>query len=556
MTYGDVVGGRWGCRAVAVISPSKWPGSRSNTRLPSADPVSERATLFLIRRTLCSQLGEKGRSTPSPIDEILPPLTSSNEVDLQLYAFIAIIIREFVQTWYSKITPDQVFVEEVVNVIAHCTRALEQRLRNVDLESLFFDELPELLEVHVQAYRTAHRPFNPRPFQSNPREIYHSICPFPALSPVPHLESESSIQQQKENEAVYRQLLVQGVLAVLLPTEDLENDCLMAIVGQIFSEMILGGAIGGKASEPWLLWEGITKLAEAIQGRLRNKSNTQVGFDGSLTDGKGPAAFDISGRSSKSWRIGQAIQNTFWLVLQYIFLALSVARLVVITVASSTHLPSRIAPTMKVTGSVPLEDEVEPPRLTNSNTAPKGRVTATKQPILKMKMWSCAAVLLDLSVRMPWLSAAISMVQWAAVAGPGEVGNTDGILDKLLSDAIQRHILDPSLLPLLLRTARAALFPNNAPAPPRQIPSAPEQLLIRRRGAEAILSLVPPKIQEVYFGPGEERRVNEVEELLNILDDSYCNKHLMYGAVELILTRLMPELAEKGVEELLEERLS
>ena len=85
---------------------------------------------------------------------------------------------------------------------------------------------------------------------------------------------------------------------------------------------------------------------------------------------------------------------------------------------------------MKVTGSVPLEDEAEPPRLTNSNTAPKSRVTATKQPILKMKMWSCAAVLLDLSVRMPWLSAAISMVQWAAVAGPGEVGNTDGILDK------------------------------------------------------------------------------------------------------------------------------
>lgn len=124
--------------------------SRQNVRLPLTDALSERATLFLIRRTLCSQLGDKGRSTPAPIDEILPPLTSSNEVDLQLYALIAIIIREFVQTWYGKITPDQVFVEEVVKIIAHCTRALEQRLRNVDLESLLFDELPELLEVHVQ----------------------------------------------------------------------------------------------------------------------------------------------------------------------------------------------------------------------------------------------------------------------------------------------------------------------------------------------------------------------------------------------------------------------
>ncbi len=132
------------------IPKTETPASRQNVRVPLTDALSERATLFLIRRTLCSQLGDKGRSTPAPIDEILPPLTSSNEVDLQLYALIAIIIREFVQIWYGKITLDQVFVEEVVKIIAHCTRALEQRLRNVDLESLLFDELPELLEVHVQ----------------------------------------------------------------------------------------------------------------------------------------------------------------------------------------------------------------------------------------------------------------------------------------------------------------------------------------------------------------------------------------------------------------------
>ncbi len=54
------------------------------------------------------------------------------------------------QNWYNKITPDETFVAEIVQVIAHCTRALEQRLRMVDLESLLFDELPELLAAHVQ----------------------------------------------------------------------------------------------------------------------------------------------------------------------------------------------------------------------------------------------------------------------------------------------------------------------------------------------------------------------------------------------------------------------
>jgi hypothetical protein len=118
------------------------------------DTTSDRATAAFIRRTLCSHdvllgNGEKGRNTPRPIEQVLPPLTSSNEVDIQLYGIIAVIIKEFVQTWYSKITPDHVFVDEVLQIIAHCTRALEQRLRKVDLEALLLDEIPELVEAHL-----------------------------------------------------------------------------------------------------------------------------------------------------------------------------------------------------------------------------------------------------------------------------------------------------------------------------------------------------------------------------------------------------------------------
>jgi hypothetical protein len=94
---------------------------------------------------------DKGRDISTPIDELLPPLTSRNDVDLQLYALIAIILREYVQKWYNKITPDETFVAETVQIIAHCTRALEQRLRKVDLESLLFDEIPDLVDKHVNS---------------------------------------------------------------------------------------------------------------------------------------------------------------------------------------------------------------------------------------------------------------------------------------------------------------------------------------------------------------------------------------------------------------------
>lgn len=83
------------------------------------------------------------------LDELLPPLTSSNEVDVQLYALIAVVLDLFVQTWYNKITPDQDFVREVLAVVAHCTRGLEQRLRDVDLVSLLIDELPAVIDAHV-----------------------------------------------------------------------------------------------------------------------------------------------------------------------------------------------------------------------------------------------------------------------------------------------------------------------------------------------------------------------------------------------------------------------
>jgi len=70
-------------------------------------------------------------------------------VDLQLYAIIAVIIKDFVYSWYAKTTPDHVFVDEVVQIVTHCTRALEQRFRKVDFESLLVDEIPELVDAHV-----------------------------------------------------------------------------------------------------------------------------------------------------------------------------------------------------------------------------------------------------------------------------------------------------------------------------------------------------------------------------------------------------------------------
>ncbi|KAK8213565.1 hypothetical protein M8818_002867 [Zalaria obscura] len=195
------------------------------------------------------------------ISEVTKSLTPALQLLIQLLRQL----DEFagIDSWYSKITPDHEFIDEIIHIIAHCTRGLEQRLRKVDLEALLLDDLPAVLLAHSDAYRTAHSGIYSAAFGPGTRELYHTIHPHPALSPVPTDDIASA--EQLENEAAWRQLLIQGVLALILPPEHLENPCLRVLVGEIFSELILGNGICGKACEGWLIWELITKSIQVAR---------------------------------------------------------------------------------------------------------------------------------------------------------------------------------------------------------------------------------------------------------------------------------------------------
>ena len=121
--------------------------SSSPSQQLRARKASEKAISPLIRRVLCPN-AYTSAGEARPLHEVLPPLTSSNDVDLQLYAIIAIVVKDTVQSWYNKITTDQIFVEEVVAIIAHCTRAIEGRLRSVNVQALILDGIPKIVECH------------------------------------------------------------------------------------------------------------------------------------------------------------------------------------------------------------------------------------------------------------------------------------------------------------------------------------------------------------------------------------------------------------------------
>jgi hypothetical protein len=245
---------------------------------------------------------------------------------------------------------------------------------------------------------------------------------------VPDKSQPESILLQKENEAAYRELLIQGVLAVLLPTEDYKNDCLTSLVGAILSDMIIGNGIGGKACEPWLIWEGISKITEIVQNQMP-KAKAQVRADKSITslgESREQETKLAPNCSASRW----SIQKTFWLVLQYAFLTFTTIRFIIVTTATSSSLPSRSSRFVKNPDSSPVRDGLEPPDSSGPSHDGRSRISSIKQPILNMKIWSCASNLIEADIRIPWLSATISMLQWFSLYGPGQIGSTDGMLDK------------------------------------------------------------------------------------------------------------------------------
>ncbi len=83
-------------------------------------------------------------------------------------------------------------------------------------------------------------------------------------------------------------------------------------------------------------------------------------------------------------------------------------------------------------------------------------------------------------------------------------------------------------------------------------------MLLRRRAASSVGDDAGDKgdpSSPSFSYVEEEKMVDEIEGLLMVFSDEYCNKHLLYGVLELILVRLMPELSKMGVQELWDERL-
>lgn len=286
---------------------------------------------------------------------------------------------------------------------------------------------PKMLHVyhqltHTAAYRVSHPTEDPSsPICTDPRIIYHNLHPHPALSPVPDPTISVTVTKQREHEADYRQLLVQGTLAVLLPTEDLENACLRTMVADVVADAILGNSIGGKVCEGWFIWGSMIKLVEAVKAKIEPRATgEQIEVDTrSRLEKFGLLAEKSEGKQPSRAQRRSMFSSVFWRVLQYGYLTFLTIGFVILGFSASHSRPLRSSTTSRI-GS------------TGEKSPMEGREELSRQarPMLSFRVLPLFSILLDLPRRMPWLSGSFALLQYQLIDGPLRVGATDGIVDQ------------------------------------------------------------------------------------------------------------------------------
>ena len=249
-----------------------------------------------------------------------------------------------------------------------------------------------------------------------------------ALDPAP--SSAEAASEQRDSEVAWCLLLINRLLPLLLPPEDLQNPCLEVLVSEIFSELIFHNGICGKACEPWLLWDGITKLLRALRPHGAVQERTSDSSTDRLDDyrrsGDTPASARPRGYEWLRQRF-DVVVCAFWAVIQLIMMLWLFMRSASLAIMHASSIQARALRPLQSIGGSTGKPAASSPRLDKTHGI---HTSIETRPIIAMHVWGCMSELLMLRKRAPWLSGMLSLLRHLALYGPGQICCTNSRLDR------------------------------------------------------------------------------------------------------------------------------
>lgn len=178
----------------------------------------------------------------------LPPLLVSPraipELNAELYDFVALSLRAFVNPWWSKITRyDKEFLPDLTRILVQTFRVLERRIIAADLPALVFLDIPTIVLMHCRDHRIAAEKVSTSYASGGAAslaQMFHHAQPHMAISAEGQLDRE-----------YYRQIF-DVVLENCLPIEDYEAEAERYIVKEIMVKVLVDDVIP-KITQPWFI---------------------------------------------------------------------------------------------------------------------------------------------------------------------------------------------------------------------------------------------------------------------------------------------------------------
>lgn len=210
--------------------------------------------LPLSRRLLFPTLPASAPVPPILASDVAPELTN------ELYTFIALALRAFVNPWWTKITRyDKEFLPEINRIVCIVVRAMETRLTNTDLAPLAFHDLPVLVTQHYRDIRSASAKLSTSYAPGSSSSLsasFHQLQPHMAVSSAGDAVDE-----------VYVRQIVDHILKSCLPEEDYAPEVERFIVREIVVKVLSDSL--QKIAEPWFLYKIVTDLLPAEEESVK-----------------------------------------------------------------------------------------------------------------------------------------------------------------------------------------------------------------------------------------------------------------------------------------------
>ncbi|CAE6518191.1 unnamed protein product [Rhizoctonia solani] len=493
------------------------PTVRSQSiRSGTSEPTKSKVPISHARRLLFSTL---------PATVPLPPILTLDlsdddpalaELNKELYDFLALALRAFVQTWWGQITPrDRDLMPQITRAVTHVIQDIEQRASRVDLSNLVLRQVPALVDLHINDYRVAAMRVGTALTDASPSPTIPSL--FHMLQP--HV----AIQTNQEPDApiiskIYLRQLVENILRLSLPPEDWESETERCIVREIVACVVLGNMFK-KLAQPWF-------LHQIALGLLKPSPSTQSESKESLSRFRAPSVqvlviFVLSAMQTIS-SLALSIISAF----QYIVALTHAAN----RAYDRRKLPQRRNTAESITSlSSSIEGNIDTTVEVTPGTGVSDDILA---PSLKL-----VGNLIQANNRLPMTASLLLLQICSRLCQPW--------FEKLIPFTLSRTI-SPAFLTNAIQAGKRALFPNDGwPGPTPVEPTIEEQLLLREQLEGRLSELCQPWLGSIILGSSRKIQALTIKQALDPFSESAeINSHLLVLLLDLVVSELWPELSK------------